>query len=219
MRSQAEDTLHHCIWVCKHPHVVAARARFASSELRREAMTHGTNELWFTRAISTDPVDLLLAPNQNHTAVNEILNQTDGLSGEGQLQAFSDGSCTQEEKTLPSFLAHSCLLEAVQCSLRICRVGAGIGSGTATATLYIDCTAVVRTWHLPLEKQLALSQVYAGLMLSSYVGKNHTNIKEVRWIKSHQNALSAASEEEAREIRWNDEVEMLAKKGPPISRR
>ena len=68
--------------------VAAARARFASCELRRKAMTEGANKLWFTSAIATDPSDLLPPPT--------MLILTDWQCVESQLQPFSDGSCTQE---------------------------------------------------------------------------------------------------------------------------
>ena len=151
MCGQAEDTLHHRIWVCTHPHEVAARARSAASELRREAVTAGATEPWFTRAIASDPSDLLPAPNLNDRAPNEtILDQTDWQCGEGQLQAFSDGSCTQE------------LCREVKRASRALSVHNQDGeiltgilpSLPRATTLCIDCRKVVHTWHISLEKQL-----------------------------------------------------------------
>ena len=39
-------------------------------------------------------------------------------------------------------------------------------------SLAVDCKAVDHVWHLSLQKQLAASQVYAGVLLSSYRDPN-----------------------------------------------
>ena len=77
--------------------------------------------------------------------------------------------------------------------------------------LAVDCKAVGRLWHLPLEKQLAASQVCAGVLLSSYRDPNKPNVKGVRWVRSHRDLNQATSAEEKLEIRRNDEVDALAK--------
>ena len=78
-------------------------------------------------------------------------------------------------------------------------------------SLTVDCKAVAHAWHLPLPKQLAASQVYAGVLLSSYRDPNRPNVQRVQWIKSHRDLGQATSAEEAQEIRRNDEVDALAK--------
>ena len=66
-------------------------------------------------------------------------------------------------------------------------------------------------WHLPLQKQLAASQVYAGVLLSSYRDPNKPNVKQVKWVRSHRTLDQATSAEERQEIQRNDEVDALAK--------
>ena len=71
MCGQAEDTLHPRIWVCTLSLVVAARARFGTSELRQEAIAEGVNKLWFAKAIATGPSNLLPAQHEKDKAVTE----------------------------------------------------------------------------------------------------------------------------------------------------
>ena len=78
-------------------------------------------------------------------------------------------------------------------------------------SLVVDCKAVDHVWHLPLQKQLAASQVYAGVLLSSNRDPNRPNVKQVKWVRSHRTLDQATSAEERQEIQRNDEVDALAK--------
>ena len=54
------------------------------------------------------------------------------------------------------------------------------------------------------------SQVYAGVLLSSYRFPNRPHVEEVRWVRSHRALNQATSTEERQEIRRIDEVDALA---------
>ena len=88
----------------------------------------------------------------------------------------------------------------------VCRPCIGLDTSLA-----VDCKAVARLWHLPLQKQLAASQVCAGVLLSNFRDPNRPNVKGVRWVRSHRDLNQATSTEERQEIRRNDEVDALAK--------
>ena len=231
MCGQEEDTLWHRIWFCKNPLVVAARSRFANAALQAEATRESADLLWFTRAIVDDPSDILPQPNAKDRAVNEeILDNEAWTAGTDPLCAFSDGSCTQElsremERASWALIFYDTsgkaiarYFGAIPAYLRQSSA-AGEFAGLALAlevapretSLAVDCRAVAHAWHLPLSKQLAANQVYAGVLLSSYRDLNRPNVKKVRWIKSHRELGQATSVDEAQEIRRNDEVDALAK--------
>ena len=160
----------------------------------------------------------------------EILDVDAWNLGTDHLCAHSDGSCTQELSremkrgswglifhnssnkaiaryfgAIPAYLRQSC--------------AAGEFAGLALAlelaprdtSLAVDCKAVDHVWHLPLQKQLAASQVYVGVLLSSYRDPNRPIVKEVRWVRSHRALDQATSAEERQEFQRNDEVDALAK--------
>ena len=77
--------------------------------------------------------------------------------------------------------------------------------------LAVDCKAVDHVWHFPLQKQLTASQVYAGVLLSSFRDPTRPNVKQVKWVRSHRTLDQATSAEERQEIQRNDEVDALAK--------
>ena len=114
------------------------------------------------------------------------------------------------------FWDHPSLPKAVQRGRRVCRLALAMDVAPRPMTLHSGCRAVVRTWHLPLEKQLAANQMYAGLTLSSCRDEKRANTREVSWTKSHRRASWAVSKEEAREIRRNDEVDFLAQEALEI---
>ena len=187
--------------------------------------------LWVTRAIIDDPSDHLPPPNAKDLAVREEILDDDAWNlGTGQLCAYSDGSCTQElscEMKRASWglifynssnKAIARYFGAIPAYLRQSSA-AGEFAGLALAlevaprdtNLAVDCKAVDHVWHVPLQKQLAASQVYAGVLLSSYRDQNRPNVKQVKWVRSHRTFDKATSAEERQEIQRNDEVDALAK--------
>ena len=93
----------------------------------------------------------------------------------------------------------------------VCRPCAGDGGGTAGHQPRGRLQSCGPHVHLPIQKQLAASQVKAGVLLSSYGDPNRPNVKEVRWVRSHRDLDQATSAEEKQEVRRNDVVDALAK--------
>ena len=54
------------------------------------------------------------------------------------------------------------------------------------AQVVIDCRAVVDTWHLPVQDQLATGQTYTGIMRSSLRDVNRPTVRAVQWMRSHR---------------------------------
>ena len=189
MCGQENDTLWHRIWFCRNPQEVAARNRFANPALQTEATRKDVDLLWVTRAIIDDPSDHLPPPNAKDLAVNEEIlgTSTPGNLGTDQLCTYSDGSCTQELSREMKRASWGLILEPSQLT---CGSPARQVNFQAWRWLWRwrRVTPVLRSiakrwnhvWHLPLRKQLAASQVYAGVLLSSYRDPNRPNVKQVK---------------------------------------
>ena len=85
-------------------------------------------------------------------------------------------------------------------------------------TLAVDCRAVAHAWRLPLPKQLAANQVYAGVLLSSYRDLNRPNVKKVQWIKSHRPGPGDLCRRSARDPKERG-GRRACKSGSPVPRR
>ena len=231
MCGQENDTLWHRIWLCRNPQVVAARNRFANTALQTEATREDVDLLWVTRAIIDDPSDHLPPPNDKDLAVNEeILDAEAWNLGTDHLWAYSDGSCTQElsremkraswglifynsaNKPIARYFgAIPAYLRQTSAAGEFAGLALALEVAPRDTSLVVDCKAVDHVWRLPLQKQLAASQVYAGVLLSSYRDQNRPNVQQVKWVKSHRTLDQATSAEEKQEIQRNDEADALAK--------
>ena len=203
-----------------NPQVVAARNRFASSALQAEATRENADLLWVKRAIIDDPSDHLLPPNAKDLAVNEEILDVDAWNlGTDHLCAYSDGSCTQEllremkraswglifynssNKAIARFFrAIPAYLRQSSAAGEFAGLPLALEVAPRDTSLAVDCTAVNHVRHIPLQKQLAASQVYAGALLSFYRDPNRPNVKEFRWVRSHRALDQATSAEERQEI-------------------
>ena len=116
----------------------------------------------------------------------EILDVDAWNLGTDHLCAYSDGSCTQElsremkraswglifyNSSNKAIARHFGAIPAYLWQSSAAGEFAGLALALEVAprdtSLVVDCKAVDHVWHLPLQKQLAASQVYAGVLLSS----------------------------------------------------
>ena len=187
MCGQENDTLWHRVWFCRNPQVVAARNRFANLTLQAEATRENADLLWVTRAIIDDPSDQLPTPNAKDLAVKEEILDVDAWNlGTDHLCAFSDGSCRQElsremkraswglifydsvnksdSRATSEPSQHACGIPARQVNLQAWRWPWKWRHETPASQWIAKLWPCVGTSRS--RKQLAASQVYAGVFLS-----------------------------------------------------
>ena len=192
MCHQENDTLYHRIWFCKNPQAVAARNRFASAALQAEATKENADLLWVTRAITDDPSDHLPPLSAKDCAVKEEIWDPEAWeSGTDSLCAFSDGSFTPE-------LSRE--MKRASWGLIFCD-----SSNKAIARFFGALRSIAKPWPT----------FGTSFSRSSWrpvkSDPNRPNVKQVRWVKSHQDLNLATSAEERQDIQRNDEVDSLTK--------
>ncbi len=94
------DTLHHRIWRCQHPEVVAARNRVAPQWLQAEVARRPATQTRWVTGFFPHPGDTWPRPATQADPVVEFLGHGDPPRGEMNLpslsgKVYSDGSCSQ----------------------------------------------------------------------------------------------------------------------------
>ena len=232
------DTVHHRLWQCKHPEVVALRNKHTSKDTRAYAQEAGPVSALYNRGIMSARGDQLPCASEDPVVVCETWK--DGIPTATTLvrfkgDVFVDGSCDQHPIKELKRASWSCvqvdaegnkvasahgtvprhLPQTSQAGEFAALVAATRAAG-GTCCVYGDCSNVVKSWTQPKSSWLQKGDVYGGVMQEARRANSEGFINDMQWVKAHQSIstlVKVASADAIRKAMGNDFADGKAKEG------